>query len=136
MSQQRPIDLAVDSPALEPPGQQQQAADDDRRFGGRDAGEEQRDHDGGRQQAADHQRALDVKIRAPRGQHGAGGELVAVEQRNQTPSNDQSRQRNRAQGQEERVVRKVGEAADHDVLRMPVMVAVDPTFDAIATARR
>jgi hypothetical protein len=30
----------------------------------------------------------------------------------------------------------MGKAADHDVCGLPVIVAVDPTFDAIATPRK
>ena len=64
-------------------------------------GEKQRDQDRGRQQRADHQRAIGVDLRRRRFQSRAAGELVAMEERDQRHGDDQPDQRDRPQRQGE-----------------------------------
>jgi hypothetical protein len=59
-----------------------------------------------------------------------------MEERDERLGDDRPAQRDRPQRRGEFGVGDVREAADHDVWRVAGDVAVDPTFDAIATASR
>ena len=101
-----------------------------------DPGEKQYNQDQGRQQCADHQHAIGLDLLWRRFQSQGTGELRAMEERDERYGDDQPDQRDRSQRQGEFGVGDMRKLPIMMFCGLPVIVAVDPTFDATATASR
>ena len=65
-----------------------------------------------------------------------GHEFGPIDDSNQSNGQQQSGNCDRGECRYKRQIRQAGKGADQDICGLPVIVAVEPTLDAIAMARR